>query len=226
MDPQAPPTTQAENPRQATDTAGDLSDDFLVMKFQAGDRNAFRILFDRYRERVRNVVYNILHDVSALDDMAQEIFLRVYDGLSNFRFDSAFSTWLYRIAVNRCRDEIRKRRIRRVFSLQAIMESGNGKMLSSLASCPPGEPDIGDAIREALARLPDRYRIPVVLRDIEGFRYEEIAQITQTETGTVKSRIARGRAILRTLLSPYRDGRPLSSRKERKDGTMNDETIA
>lgn len=186
---------------------GGPSDDVLITMIQGGDTLAFRALVDRYRERIRNVVWSVLNDRALVDDIAQEIFIKAYEGLAQFRFDSSFYTWLYRIAINRCRDEIRRKKVRRIFSLQALLDAGDAEALRG-TTVQPSEPDLGPHVQRALQRLPERYRVPVVLRDMDGLAYEEIADVLQCELGTVKSRIARGRNQLRELLEPLINDMP------------------
>lgn len=178
-----------------------MSDDILITRFQTGDRDSFRVLVDRHRERVRNLVYSILTDSAIVDDLAQDIFIKAYEGLPRFRFDAAFSTWLYRITVNRCRDEIRKKRMRTWLSLHHLLER-NDRELAVKTSVPPVEPELRGIIAAAIEALPEKLRIPVLLRDVDGLTYEEIAGIIDCEIGTVKSRLFRGRARLRTTLRP------------------------
>jgi len=198
--------TQTPQPRQMTfqdngSATGESGDDALVTMAQGGDEHAFRTLVERHKERVRNMIHNILHDRDAIDDIAQDVFIKVYTGLPMFRFDAAFTTWLYRITVNKCRDELRKRRVRRFLSLNMLMEN-NDRELHDRLSQAPAEPGMDREIRAALAGVPDLYRIPVVLRDIDGLSNEEISALIDAPAGTVKSRIARGRALLRSMLEP------------------------
>ncbi|MBL0175295.1 MAG: sigma-70 family RNA polymerase sigma factor [Ignavibacteria bacterium] len=183
------------------------SDDVLITMYQGGDALAFRTLVDRHRERVRNVIYSVLNAPDLVDDIAQEVFIKAYQGLPQFRFDSSFYTWLYRITINRCRDEIRRKKVRRIFSLQALLDAGDPEALFG-TTVHPAEPDVSHFIQAALQRVPERFRIPVILRDIDGLSYTEIAEVLECEAGTVKSRIARGRLQLRELLEPLLNDRP------------------
>jgi RNA polymerase sigma-70 factor, ECF subfamily len=181
-----------------------MSDDVLITLFQGGDREVFRMLVDRYRERIRNLIYAVLSDASVIDDLAQETFIKAYEALPQFRFDAAFYTWLYRIAVNRCRDEIRRRRVRRVFSLHPLLERQD-RELTERTMAHPEDTETRELIDRALSRLPEKFRVPVVLKDVEGLSYDEIAEVTQAEIGTVKSRLFRGRAMLRNWLVGVRE---------------------
>jgi RNA polymerase sigma-70 factor, ECF subfamily len=182
-----------------------MGDDLLVTRFQSGDESAFRQLMDRHTERVRNLIYSIFHSMEPVDDLTQDVFLKAYRALGQFRFDAAFSTWLYRITVNHCRDEMRKRKIRRYLSLQSLMDTRD-KEVTMKTSVHPHENETRELIDRGLQRLPDKYRIPVILKDMEGLSYEEMAEIMRCELGTVKSRLSRGRSMLRTYLKPLLEG--------------------
>jgi RNA polymerase sigma-70 factor (ECF subfamily) len=131
-----------------------------------------------------------------IDDIAQDVFITVFRNLKHFRFESQFTTWLYRITVNKCKDYLRKKAVRRIFSPIKDEEE-------DIASFRINEdPDIKEIVRDAIAKLPDKLRIPLVLRDMEGFSYQEIAETLNCEIGTVKSRIFRAREALRKILEP------------------------
>lgn len=174
-----------------------LDDDFsIVRKFIDGDKSAFQILVKRHKEKVRNIVYLTMSNSNLVDDIAQEVFITVYRNLKNFRFESQFTTWLYRITVNKCKDYLRKKNVRRIFTPiqdgEAVHYSGNSVE----------DRDISKHVMDAVAKLPVKLRIPLLLKDIEGFSYQEIAESLQCEMGTVKSRIFRARERLKTILQP------------------------
>jgi RNA polymerase sigma-70 factor, ECF subfamily len=178
-----------------------MNDDVLITLFQGGEQAVFRTLVERYQERIRNLIYAVLNDPAVIDDLAQEVFIKAYEALPQFRFDSAFYTWLYRIAVNRCRDEIRRRRVRRWLSLHPLLERQD-RELTQRTTAHMEDTETRELIDRALSRLPEKFRLPVVLKDVEGLSYDEIAEVTQSEIGTVKSRLFRGRAMLRHWLQP------------------------
>jgi RNA polymerase sigma-70 factor (ECF subfamily) len=183
----------------------EASDDILITRFQAGDEHAFRLLVERYSERIRNLVFSIFHDSDLIDDATQEIFIKAYRALPNFRFDASFYTWLYRITINHCRDIMRKQKLRKTFSLNTLLENRD-KELTMKTSVQPEDTDTRDWINRGLQQLPEKYRTPVILKDMEGCSYEEIAEIMQCELGTVKSRLSRGRSMLRGWLKPLLEG--------------------
>lgn len=182
-----------------------MGDDLLITRFQSGDESAFRLLMERHVERVRNLVFSIFHSAELVDDLTQDVFLKAYRALGQFRFDAAFSTWLYRITVNRCRDEMRKRKLRRYLSLHTLMET-HDKEVTMKTAVQPQESETRELIDRGLQRLPEKYRLPVILKDMEGLSYEEMADVMSCELGTVKSRLSRGRSMLRAYLKPLLEG--------------------
>lgn len=177
------------------------SDDALIMLFQSGEQEVFRFLVERYREKVRNVIYSIFNDPDQVDDISQEVFIKVYHALPNFRFESSFYTWVYRIAVNKCRDELRKKKVKRFFSFHSFETTTNTK-IENLATTTFDDENIRGVIEESLKKLPEKFRLPIILKDIDGMSYDEIADVLDCEVGTVKSRLSRGRAMLKEILMP------------------------
>jgi RNA polymerase sigma-70 factor (ECF subfamily) len=199
--------TAAQSLAPSVETSLDeKSDEVLIALFQQGERSTFRALVERYQGRIKNLLYSIFHDPDVIDDLAQEVFIKAYEALPRFRFQSSFYTWLYRIAVNKSRDELRRRKIRRMFSLQTLLDSADHELGSKL-TVEPRDNEIQELIAAALKALPERYRLAVVLKDIEGLSYEEIAEVLQCELGTVKSRLFRARAMLRNVLKPFLEER-------------------
>jgi RNA polymerase sigma-70 factor, ECF subfamily len=175
-----------------------LDDDFsLIKRFIEGDETTFRLLVQRHKDKVRNITYLTLGSTDEVDDIAQDVFLTVYKNLNRFRFESQFSTWLYRITVNKCKDHLRKKRIRNIFI--SIKEEEHEPSYTSSHE----NRDTAEIVRKAVDELPDKLRIPLMLKDLEGLSYQEIAQTVNCEVGTVKSRIFRAREGLRNILKPY-----------------------
>lgn len=174
-----------------------LDDDFSIIKrFIDGDQAAFKILVRRHKEKVRNIVYLTMSSSDLVDDIAQEVFITVYRKLKNFRFESQFTTWLYRITVNKCKDHLRKKNVRKIF--MPLQEGG--EVSHSVTSVEDN--DLSNIVMDAVSKLPVKLRIPLLLKDIEGFSYQEIAESLECEMGTVKSRIFRAREKLKTILEP------------------------
>ncbi len=176
-----------------------LDDDFsLVKRFIEGDKSTFRILVQRHKEKVRNIIYLTIGNSNLVDDISQDVFITVYKNLKNFRFESQFSTWLYRITVNKCKDHLRKISVRRIFVPINNAEESTENRVNAESN------DISGIVNSAIQQLPARLRIPLVLKDIEGFSYQEIAESTSSELGTVKSRIFRAREALKKILEPMK----------------------
>jgi RNA polymerase sigma-70 factor, ECF subfamily len=177
-----------------------LDDDFsLVKRFIEGDESAFAVLVQRHKEKVRNIIYLTMSSSNSVDDIAQDVFLTVYRNLNNFRFESQFTTWLYRITVNKCKDYMRKIKIRNIFTPLKEAEEKTGDTTT------PESSDITGIVQKAIGKLPEKLRVPLLLKDIEGMSYQEIAETVQCEIGTVKSRIFRAREGLRNILKPYEE---------------------
>jgi RNA polymerase sigma-70 factor (ECF subfamily) len=177
----------------------------LVEAGQRGDVEAFNQLVRLYEGRVYNLCYRMLGDPDAAADAAQDTFISAYRNLAKFR-GGLFRSWLLRIATNACLDALRARKRRPSVSLGAKRDEDDegtgldipdaGEALDETAL----RRELGAAIQQGLALLPEDQRIVVVLSDIQGLAYEEIAQVTNTNLGTVKSRLSRGRARLRDIL--------------------------
>ncbi|HXG39034.1 MAG TPA: sigma-70 family RNA polymerase sigma factor [Bacteroidota bacterium] len=192
---------QGRNGQGTGRNVDDRSDEILVTLFQQGDEGAFRVLVERYQEKIRNLIYSIFNEPELVDDLAQEVFIKAYEGLANFRFQSSLYTWLYRIAVNRSRDEMRKRKLRKWLSLHTMMESGDTEFQQKMTTQPVSS-DTEEIVSKGLQQLPEKFRIAVILKDIEGLSYEEMAEVMQCEIGTVKSRLSRARSMLRKVVKP------------------------
>ena len=184
------------------------SDEILITLFQNGERAVYRMLVERHQERVRNLIYSIFHDNEVVDDLAQEIFIKAYEALPSFRLDSSFYTWLYRITVNRSRDEMRRRKIRRFLSFQTLEDEANKEFIAKMSVAPENR-DAKELVTLGLQALPEKFRSVIILKDLEGLSYEEIAHVLQCELGTVKSRLSRARTMLRKVLQPLLDEVPL-----------------
>jgi RNA polymerase sigma-70 factor (ECF subfamily) len=177
-----------------------MSDEHLITLFQTGDRGVFEVLVLRHQERVRNFVHAICGPTRNVDDYSQEIFLKVYEGLPRFRFQAAFTSWLYRITLNHCRDELRKLKLRRLFFLDA--DPGEAPAPDRTPFDHTHEREIARIVQQAIRKLPLHQRAVITLRDMEDYSYQDIAEVLQCDVGTVKSRLARARSRLRELLAP------------------------
>ncbi len=185
-----------------------LSDEDLMSRVAVDDERAFTELVRRFEGRVTNLISRVLNDRECADDLAQEVFVRVYVHRRNYRHGSKFSTWLFTIAANLAKNEIRRRvRRRNWFSLDALQETLQDSFIQ-LADPTEGHEralereQLREAIGMAIGTVPEKYRMALVLRDIEGLPYEEIATVLNIPGGTVRSRINRARAMLKRKLQP------------------------
>lgn len=193
-----------------------LSDEDLMARVGEDDERAFAELVRRFQGRVINLVCRVLNDRECGDDIAQEVFVRVFVHRRNYRRGAKFSTWLFTIAANLAKNEIRRRvRRRNWFSLDALQEILKDSAIQ-LADPTEGRESrmereqLQEAMGRVIATVPEKYRLALVLRDIDGLAYEEIAQILGIPGGTVRSRINRARGMLRRKLVPMfkREGEP------------------
>ena len=188
-----------------------LTDHALLEATRAGDEGAFAQLVGRYRNQITSYIYRMTNDYDGAVDMAQETFVRVYQAAERYQTTYAFSTYIYRIATNLAISELRKRKRRRLVSLTGFFQETEGSEAREF-----NPPDLGPlqdavmvdterraAVARAISTLPEKYRAPLVLRDVEGKSYDEIARILETSEGTVKSRISRARGFLRDKLRAY-----------------------
>ena len=178
----------------------------LIRRCCEGDRFCFDGLVGRYASRVYNIAYRITGNPEDAEDAAQETFVRAFRSMKKFRFQCEFATWLYRIAVNASLDEL-KRRKRRPAAFSSLKQDDEDLDPQHAAQ----EPEVQETLQErerqavilrALNALPSHYRVVLTLYDIQGHSYQEIAEITNTPVGTIKSRLNRARLALRALLEP------------------------
>lgn len=197
---------------QSVTTCEPPSDHALLEATCAGDEAAFAELVRRYRNQITSYIYRMTNDYDGAVDLTQETFVRIYRARDRYQTCYAFSTYIYRIATNLAISELRKRKRRRLVSLTGIVQTRDGREepceINPVDARPLQDAALVDAERRAavaraITTLPEKYRAPLVLRDVEGKAYEEIARILDTSEGTVKSRISRGRNLLRDKLRIY-----------------------
>ncbi len=171
----------------------------LVLRFKYGEKEAFEELFKRYKGMIFNLTTRMAGNPSRGEDLAQEVFLRAYRYLDRFRGKSSFKTWLYRVAINHCRSQLG----RRALPMVELDDEDRGVEVADDRRGPEAlaeAHDLANRVNQALGELPRKYREAVVLRDLQGFTYQEIATVLKVRIGTVRSRIARGRSKLKTFL--------------------------
>jgi RNA polymerase sigma-70 factor (ECF subfamily) len=187
----------------------------LVARAKQGDREAFDDLVELYTPQVYSVALRITGSREEAEDCVQEAFLRAFSALRGFRGEAAFSTWLYRVAVNAANDAAR-RRSRQPLSASDLSDSGSDDAPPDLDRVgrhhapPANQPEEAvlqqqrrRIVLRAIRSLPEKHRSVILLYDLQGLSYEQIARITKTRVGTVKSRLSRARLALKDLLAPH-----------------------
>jgi RNA polymerase sigma-70 factor (ECF subfamily) len=188
----------------------DDTDQELVRRVQAGDQSAFNLLVLKYQHRVLKLVGRFVNDPTEAEDVAQEAFLKAYRALASFRGDSAFYTWLYRIAINTAKNALVSQRRRPVDFDLDLQDPDQYERQARLkeADTPEGvllTDEIRTVVEEAMEQLPEDLRTAIVLRELEGLSYEEIAEAMDCPVGTVRSRIFRAREAIDKKLKPLLD---------------------
>lgn len=190
------------------------SDVMLVQRTVAGDQRAFELLVIKYQRRVERLISRMVRDVDLVEDIAQETFINAYRALHQFRGDAQFYTWLYRIAVNTAKKFLLELKRDRTVSDSAFAskdeddETFRPKNEPSTDETPESvlaAKEIGQAVSEVLAGLPDDLRQAITLREMEGMTYEDIAQLMACPIGTVRSRIFRAREAISAKVRPMLD---------------------
>lgn len=192
-----------------------MEDAALTTELQAGSEDAFALLISQYHAPVYSLVSRVLNDPDDAPDITQDVFIKVFRGIKNFHGDSSLRTWIYRIALHEAWNQRRwwsRHRGREVTieSSAGPMHDGNAVCLKDLLQDEHASPfelaaheEIRTKVESELRQLPEPFRTVVILRDLEGMAYEEIAEILGAQLGTVKSRLVRGRALLRARLADF-----------------------
>lgn len=182
--------------------------DFAIMRrIQDGDMVAFNDMVNNYKDRLMNVIGRMLSSAEEAEDVVQETFIRVYQHRRSFDFKHCFSTWIYTIALNLARNELRRRK--RVKFMDIFDMQGHESEIAVEMKIPSG---LGPTLERAISGLPDKYRTAFVLRDMQEMSYDEVSQVMSVPLGTVKSRVNRARAILRAKLLPKMEERDALSK--------------
>ena len=206
-------STEPHEPRDGLEQPGsgvEQSDLELVRRVQRGERGAFDLLVLRYQHKVVKLVARLLRDPAEAEDVAQEAFVKAYRAIGSFRGDSAFYTWLYRIAVNTARNTMASRQRRPVDYEADLSESQQSAVESRMRHLDTPEAaaltdEIHRTVNRAVEELPEDLRTAIILREIEGLSYEEIAEAMDCPVGTVRSRIFRAREAIDRNLKPLLD---------------------
>ena len=204
----------------------DSNIEVLIKKAILGDSSAFEELIKNYERIVYNIVYRMLNDSEDVKDISQEVFIKVYRNLDKFDGKSLFSTWIYKITMNTCIDEIRKRRGKQTYSIDNEMDKEENKKQFANIKTPEDfyiSKENREEIIDAINMLKDEYKKIIILRDINVFEYNKIAEILEISLGTVKSRIARARLKLRNLILSNREHNGYNNRQNIVKGGKNNE---
>ena len=198
---------QITAPGGARGGANGASDLALIRRVQQGDRSAFDLLVAKYQHKILNLVMRYVKDPSEALDVAQEAFLKAYRAAPSFRAESAFYTWLYRIAINTAKNYLVAARRRPTGVDLDFTDSEQFEALTKLSDGDTPErlaltEEIGSAVDAAIQELPEELRTAILLREIEGMSYEEIAATMECPVGTVRSRIFRARESIEKRLRP------------------------
>jgi len=181
----------------------ELSDEILIKKFQEGDVGAYNQLVFRFKDRLLNFIYRFVNDLDLAEDLVQDTLLKLYTHKDSYQEIAKFSTWLYTIAANLARTELRKKKRRKTFSVTELSREDREFIIAS-SDVDPSEDlssqNFEKSVQRALAELPDDFKTIIILRDIQELSYDEISKIVDVPLGTVKSRINRGRVKLQQLL--------------------------
>lgn len=196
--------TSHESYYRKNDDKAQPTDEELIARFQQGDTYAFDQLVHRYKDPLLNFIFRFIGDVNEAEDIVQDTFYRVYKNKHYYKEVAKFSTWIYTIAGNLAKTELRRRKRRRIFSIHKETPSEKEFELPD----PDRDPEdlVNSAITEkhiqkAISNLPPKFRQVIILRDVQGFSYEEISAMIKVPLGTVKSRVNRARLRLQEDLS-------------------------
>ena len=188
-----------------------LSEQELIKSAQAGNAVAFEQLIEEHQKRIFSIAYRIAGNQEDAADMAQEVLVKIFRNLKHFRGDSKFSTWLYRVATTTCLDEQKKQRRHTAYSLDEAMETEDGTVTADPVDTGPTPEEameqraVRQAIHLAIKKLKEEHQKVILLREVQGLSYEEIANILNCSEGTVKSRINRARDSLKKILLQNRE---------------------
>ena len=192
-------------------------DDELMERYRAGDENAFTLLVRRHQQPLVNFIARFINDRDGAEDLAQETFIRIFKASRRYQPGRAhFKTWMYHIASNLCKNELRNRGRRDRYRVDNVMDSsdeGDVEQIDLIERAPADasfQPEVAlerkeldDAIQTAIAELPEQYRVPLILRDLQGLSYDEISEALELRDGTTKSRINRARLMLKDKLKSF-----------------------
>ena len=176
----------------------------LINKAKSGDKRAFEEIIGLYEKKVFSTIYYMVKNENEIEDIAQEVFVKIYKNLKNFKEESSLYTWIYRITINVCIDELKRKK--NIVYIDERIQTEDGQVEMQLEDETKGpeklaeEEELKRKLTSCVRKLPIDQRTMIVLRDIKGFTYMEIAEMTKMNLGTVKSKINRARASLKKIL--------------------------
>lgn len=179
---------------------------YLLVKAKNGDIEAFETLIESHQKKVFNIALRMVGNYEDAAELAQDVFVRIFKSIKGFKEESSFSTWVYKITTNVCLDELRKRKNKNTVSLDENIKVEDGEIKREIRDYKESpeealeKKELKKAVHHAINALPDMQKTMIVMRDIHGFSYEEIAQMVKCPDGTVKSRINRARRELKEIL--------------------------
>ena len=185
----------------------DIDENILIDKAKDGNVEAFEEIVNIYQKKVYNIALRMLGNREDANELAQEVFIKVYKALPSFKGNSSFSTWLYRVTMNVCTDELRKRKNKNVVYLEEKVNYNNEEIDRQIEDESLGPPEqyekkrLREAVIKSINLLPQDQKIVIVLRDIHGFDYRQISEILKCPEGTIKSRLNRARKALKEILT-------------------------
>ena len=191
-----------------------FSDEDLMLRYRNGDEDAFEMIYRKYEKPVFSFIYRILMSAADAEDICQETFLRLVKEKMKYQASGNFKTWIFRIALNLCRDRLRRKKFRSHRSIDAPSLSQNGtknEIENALSDPAPNQIDCMEKnemkvlIQKAFAKLPEKQRTVVILKEYQALKFSEIAEIMKSPVGTIKSLNHRGRQKLKKILAKYID---------------------
>jgi RNA polymerase sigma-70 factor (ECF subfamily) len=188
---------------KARESQPDFEERATIIAVQQGDRDAFKDLYERYRDRVYNIIFYSMGDEVRAEDVLQIVFVKIYRGLPNFRFEASLATWIYRITLNECLNQQRGRGAQHV-PFEALLGSDEELDAGAAADLQHAETERREIVHRAVMDLSPKLRAVVALKYLEGLSYEEIASVLECSPGTVASRLNRALIQLEARLRPLR----------------------
>ena len=181
----------------------DFEERATIVAVQQGDTDAFKALYERYRDRVYNIIFYSIGDELRAEDVLQIVFVKIYRGLANFRFEASLATWIYRVTLNECLNQQRGRGAQHI-PFEALLGSDEELDLGAAADLQHADGERREIVHRAVMELSPKLRAVVALKYLEGLSYEEIATVLECSPGTVASRLNRALSELEARLRPLR----------------------